>query len=294
MIRSMTGFGEAERAVEAGRLRVEIRTVNHRFLNTHVRMPPALDRFETELVGWLRSHLVRGHARVNVTLERPDGASPALEVDLPRARRYREALERLRDDLGIPGEVDLSMMVRFSELFRTPEAEPRSPELDPGLLREVVEEAARGVVEMRKAEGERLRVDLEGRLDRMEAMLARVEERAPLRLVAERDRLREAVRALTEGVGVDEERLAREIAHLAERWDIAEETVRFRSHLAAFREALKGPDEPVGKRLGFLVQELNREANTIGSKANDAEIAQLSMALKEELERVREQVENVE
>ena len=129
----------------------------------------------------------------------------------------------------------------------------------------------------------------------MAAQLAVVEERAPERLVRERDRLREAVRELAAQVDVDEDRLAREVAYLAERWDINEEVVRFRSHLVAFREALDGEGaEAVGKRLGFLVQEMHREANTIGSKANDAVIAQASVALKEEIERLREQVENVE
>ena len=129
----------------------------------------------------------------------------------------------------------------------------------------------------------------------MSDALDKIEERAPQRLISERDRLREAVKELAEQTEVDEDRLAREIAYLAEKWDINEELVRFRSHIELFREALTGDaSEPVGKRLGFLIQEMHREANTIGSKANDAEISQASVALKQEVERVREQVENVE
>lgn len=294
MIRSMTGYGEAERDTASGRLRVEIRTVNHRFLNTQIRTPPTMDRLEPEITAWLRPFLSRGHARVTVTLERPVGQAPPLEVDLERARQVHEALERVRRELGLTSPVDLALVTRFGDVFRAPEGEGRQPDVPPETVREALEEALRGVVAMREAEGGRLREDLRGRLAAMLDTIGRVEERAPQRLLAERDRLREAIRVLSEGVAVDEDRLAREVAHLAERWDIAEETVRFRAHVDAFREALAADGEQVGKRLGFLVQELNREANTIGSKANDAVVSHLALALKEEIERVREQLENIE
>jgi uncharacterized protein (TIGR00255 family) len=213
---------------------------------------------------------------------------------MDKARQYRASLEAIRAELAIPGEVDLSMMMRFGDIFRAPERQ-EVPEVEVGVLRELAEEAARGVVALREAEGARLHVDLEERVAAMVPEIDRVEGRAPQRLVAERDRLRAAVRELTEQMEVDEDRLAREIAYLAEKWDINEEIVRFRSHLAAFRSALDSESaEPVGKRLSFLVQEMHREANTIGSKANDAEISQASVTLKEEIERLREQVENVE
>jgi uncharacterized protein (TIGR00255 family) len=148
---------------------------------------------------------------------------------------------------------------------------------------------------MREDEGRRLHADLEGRVAAIEEALGTIEELAPARLAAERDRLREAVAELAGAVAVDEERLAQEIAYLAERWDINEELVRFRSHNELFRELLAADAaEPVGKRLGFLVQEMHREANTIGSKANHAAIAHRVVAIKEEVERLREQVENVE
>lgn len=295
MIRSMTGYGEAERDTDAGRLRVEIRTVNHRFLNVQLRTPPGMDRYEGDITHWIRPLLPRGHAKITVTLERAGGSGPPLEPDLPRALQYRDALEAMRQELELPGAVDLPLLVRFGELFRSPDAEStRPPEVAAELLREAVEDAARGVLDMREAEGRRLQLDLEERLATLRIQLDRVDALAPDRLIRERDRLREAVQLLAQGVGVDEERLAREIAHLAERWDIAEETVRFRAHCDAFQEALDSEGEQVGKRLGFLIQEMNREANTIGSKANDASISRVSIALKEELERMREQLENIE
>jgi uncharacterized protein (TIGR00255 family) len=204
------------------------------------------------------------------------------------------ALEALRDELNVSGAVDLSMLANYGELFRGPDR-GAAVELDPELVIELTEAAARGVKALRESEGERLEVDLRARLEAIERELAAVEARAPERLIEQRDRLREAVRELTEQVEVDEDRLAREIAYLAERWDVNEEIVRFRSHVELFREALSADgSEPVGKRLGFLAQEMHREANTIGSKANDAELARATVALKEEIERIREQVENVE
>lgn len=297
MIRSMTGFGEAERAVPAGRLRVSIKTVNHRFLNTNVRTPYGFDRFEHEIQGWLRPFLHRGHASVSVVLERSDElqAEALPEVDHVRAERYASILLELRERYGLEGPVDAASVARMPEVIRTPDPVEVGPEVNADELRETLEAAARAVRELREAEGARLEEDLEQRLRALERELDRVEERAPRRLSAERDRLRAQVRELAESEDVDEERLAREIAYLAEKWDINEEIVRFRSHLELFRETLRSEaDEAVGKRLSFVVQEMHREANTIGSKANDAGITRASVAMKEEIEKLREQVENVE
>jgi len=291
----MTGFGEAERDTPAGRLRLEVKTVNHRFFNPNVKTPQGFDRFERDVTEALRAHIARGHVSAYLSLDRSvAGAATPARVDLEKARQYRDALEAVQAELAIPGAVELGMLARFGDIFRTPDND-KLPEIDPETVRALADEAARGVVALREAEGVRLHADLAGRLDAMAAQIAVVEKRAPERLVRERERLREAIRDLAAQVDVDEDRLAREVAYVAERWDINEEVVRFRAHVAAFREALEseGP-EAVGKRLGFLVQEMHREVNTIGSKANDALIAQASVALKEEIERLREQVENVE
>jgi uncharacterized protein (TIGR00255 family) len=295
MIRSMTGYGDAERESEEGLVRLEVRTVNHRFFNTSVKTPTGFDRFEKAIVDGLKRHLTRGHVSASLMIGRggPAGAAD-VRIDVDRAHALKEALERLRDELAVPGEVDLAMIARFGELFRGPEPD-RAAQFEPDLIEALAEQAAAAARTMREAEGERLERDLTGRLDAMAGLLDRVAQRAPERLLAERDRLKASVAELTGQVEVDEDRLAREIAYLAERWDINEELVRYRSHIELFREALAGDgSEPVGKKLGFLVQEMHREANTVGSKANDAEIAQASVGLKEEIERIREQVENVE
>ncbi len=293
MVRSMTGFGEAERPLDGGILRVQIKTVNHRFLNTSIRTPSGFDRMEHEIQNWVRPFLTRGHASISITFDRAqDGQGGLPQVDLVRAGGYARILRELRDELGLSGDVDVQSLLRFSDIFQAPESAER-PTIDPEVAREVVCDAARRVVELRELEGRRLSDDMRGRLAALRRLVDQVAARAPERLNAERDRLRHHVSELTSGDDVDEDRLAREVVYLAEKWDINEELVRLASHLDLFTETLEA-DEPVGKRLAFVVQELHREANTIGSKANDPEISHAVVAMKEEVERLREQVENVE
>ncbi|HEX2094808.1 MAG TPA: YicC/YloC family endoribonuclease [Longimicrobiaceae bacterium] len=297
MIRSMTGYGDAERAIPAGRLVVEVRTVNHRHLHTSFRTPSALARYEGEMREWLRESLSRGHATCTVrVVPEGDGAlAGAVRVDDERVAAYLAAFRHISERFGVLGTPDLTLLARFNDILVRDRSEEPESEVPLEELRATVEGAVRANVRMREDEGRRLRADLEGRLAAIGEALAAIRERAPARLVAERDRLRAAVRELASGVGVDEERLAQEIAYLAERWDVSEELVRFDSHIELFRELLAAEAaEPVGKRLSFLVQEMHREANTIGSKANDALIAHCVVAVKDEIERLREQVENVE
>jgi uncharacterized protein (TIGR00255 family) len=296
MIRSMTGFGEAERETPAGRLRAEARTVNHRYFSLNLRLGRGVDRFEPQIRDWLRSLLPRGHVNFALRLEIPDVGPDdlALRVNDGRAREYVRLLRRLKEDLDLPGEVDLSLLGRFTDLI-VDDADVERPVPDAASVQTVTEAAARAVIAMREDEGLRLRADLEERLASIEKTMARIAELAPARLVAERDRMRRVVAELLEGVPLDEDRIAREIAYIAERWDISEELVRLRSHIELFRETLAdGSADPVGKRLSFLTQEMNRETNTIGSKANDAAVEHQVIAIKDEIERLREQIENVE
>ena len=295
MIRSMTGYGDAEVDAPAGRLRLEVKTVNHRFFNTNVKTPSGFDRFEKAMTDALKPFIARGHVNAYLSLDRSVVAlQPGASIDLVKARAYQAALKGLKDELELPGEPTLEMLARFSDIFRVPETD-RTAGIEEVDLVALVQTAAAALRAMREAEGLRLAADLDERLTAIGAHLDEVEGRAPKRLVEQRDKLRAAVQELTAQVDIDDDRLAREIAYLAEKWDINEEIVRFRSHIELFREAIEGDGtEPVGKRLGFLVQEMLREANTVGSKANDATLAQASVAIKEEIERIREQVENVE
>ena len=295
MIRSMTGYGASEGALGAAEvLRVEIRTVNHRHLNPHVRLPNGWDALEKPVTDAIRARLARGHVSVGISVERTEVATGQYpQLDLDRADHYVRSLGAAQEQLGVQGHLDINTLARLPDLFRLDKTQATIPDQADVLSR--VHEALEQVIELRNREGQRLEAELRRSLAVMTTELDGIESRAPDRLVRERDRLREQVRVLADSVEVDEDRLAREIAYLAEKWDLQEEIVRFRSHVALFEETLAPDrDEKAGKRLSFVVQEMNREANTIGSKANDAEIAASAVAMKEQLEQLREQLENVE
>jgi uncharacterized protein (TIGR00255 family) len=297
MIRSMTGYGEAELATPAGRLRAEARTVNHRFFSLNLRLGRGLERFEPLIRDTLRARIPRGHVNYSLRVEIGDATGDevvALRIDEAKAARFVELLRGLKARLDLPGEVDLALLSRFVDLVVDEDAGDEVP-MDPDAVAEVTQRAARAVVAMRDEEGLRLADDLEQRLVGIEVAMARIAELSPQRLVNERDRMRRVVAELLESVPLDEDRIAREIAYIAERWDVSEELVRLRSHIELFRASMAEPEaEPVGKRLSFLIQEMNRETNTIGSKANDAAIEHQVIAIKDEVERLREQIENVE
>jgi len=290
----MTGFGSAEDRVLGGRLRVEIRTVNHRYFNSQLKLPADLAGIEIEMRERLRQLLERGH--VAVTARWVEGPAPerAVTVDLARAKQVLAAAQQLKKKLKLKGTVDLAFVARHPEVLTSTNGGGNSDEpVQWTDVQPIVERAAHDVVAMRKKEGQALAVELNGRLDALEAAARVIEEQAPARLKAEHERLKQAVSELTAGAAVDEQRLALEIALLADRVDITEELVRFRAHVAAARAALAA-DQGVGKQLGFLAQELLREVNTMGSKANDARITQTVIAMKGDLEKFREQLENLE
>jgi len=292
----MTGFGEAERETPAGRIRCEVKTVNHRYFSANIRMSAPLERFEPQVREWLRTLMPRGHVNCSVRLNGGTDAAdaPVLALDEGRARQYLDLLRELKERFGLPGEVDIALLSRFGELIRAAEPEDIDA-IDAEDIRTVTETAARAAVKMREVEGVKLAEDLKDRLSAIVTAMGSIAQLAPERLIAERDRMRRVVTELADGVGIDEDRITREVAHMAERLDISEELVRLRSHIDLFRSILaQNSDEPVGKRLGFLTQEMHREANTIGSKANDSQIEHQVIAIKDEIERLREQIENIE
>ncbi len=291
MPNSMTGFGTAEGPAGGGRLRIEIRTVNHRHFNFAPKLPGDLGGLEGELRERLRREFDRGHVAVQVRwTEYPERAG-GLAVDLDRARLVAARLRELQAALGLSGDVTLELVARQPEVLST--TSEASVEVAWAEVEPIVTHAAAECRAMRAREGEALAGELRHRVDLLEQAVAVIAERAPARLVRERDRLRGAVAELLDGRQPDETRLAQEIAFQADRLDITEELVRFRAHVVAVREALAAA-RPAGKQLGFLAQELGREVNTMGSKANDAEIAQQVIAMKGELEKFREQLENLE
>jgi len=292
----MTGFGSAEAGVLGGRLRVDIRTVNHRYFNPQLKLPSELSGIEGEVRERLRQLLERGHVAVTARwVEAPTDESGGLAVDLDRARQVVAAAKELKKKLKLKGEVDLAFVARQPDVLAPTNGKGAAAEtaVTWADVKPIIEQAARDVLVMREREGGALAAELTARLDALERGAATIAQRAPERLTAELERLKRAVAELAGGVQVDPQRLALEVALLADRVDITEELVRFRTHLAACRQAL-GSRDAVGKQLGFLAQELLREVNTMGSKANDAAITQTVIAMKGELEKFREQLENLE
>lgn len=290
----MTGYGAAESALGGGRaLRVEIRTVNHRRLSPSLRLPAAWESLESVAADRIRAAIKRGSVSLAARAFGGPGADEGPRLDGERVARAVELLRRTCADLGVDDRLDAGVLARLPGAWRTGPDAPKLPAADE--FAACVDEALEQVSAMRSAEGRRLEDALRRSLASVAGTVDRIERRAPARLVRQRDRLRERVGALAEDVEVDEDRLAREVAYLATRWDVAEEVVRLRSHVELFEETLDSEaDRPAGKRLEFLAQEMGREANTIGAKANDADMAEAVVTIKEELERVREQAENVE
>jgi uncharacterized protein (TIGR00255 family) len=247
----MTGFGAAEGPAGNGRLRVEIRTVNHRFFNLAAKLPSDLSALEGELRERLRREFDRGHIAVQVRWLETADREPELRVNIERARMVAERLQGLQAMLGLGGRVDLDLIARQPEILNW--SGPLVSDVPWSEVEPIVARAAEDCRAMRQREGEALLTELRHRLDRLEEMAGTIGERAPERLVRERDRLRAAVAQLLDGRVPDEARLAQEIAFLADKLDITEELVRFRTHVAASRDVLAA-DRPAGKQLGFLAQ----------------------------------------
>ncbi|HEX4447088.1 MAG TPA: YicC/YloC family endoribonuclease [Polyangiaceae bacterium] len=290
-MRSMTGFGLGEVPLGSGKLGIEIRGVNHRFLDVRVRVPREL----AELAGFVeqvaREHLTRGRYEVAMRIEGTALGAPVL--DRERARAAYKALAELRDELAPGSEVPLSLLGAIPDLFVS------SVEREADTVREATRRAFvaanRALDQMRAREGAALSEDLVRRLERIRRLARDIERRAPEVLEAHRKRLRERADRLriTAEIDVDAARLEQEIAMFAERCDITEELTRLESHCAQLA-ALLGSDEAIGRRLDFLLQEMAREANTVGAKSPDAQISHSIVEVKAEIERMREQVQNVE
>jgi uncharacterized protein (TIGR00255 family) len=297
----MTGFGAADGLVGRARVSVEVRTVNHRFFNPSIKLPGAFARWEGDVRETLRRQVTRGHVNLTARAHR-DATASSGAIDETRFAGYVQQLTGLKARYRLGGELDLATVLRLPDVIAS---EPDAADGEGGAgdsgdaagpqLVAIVDAAVAALSIMRAAEGARLAQFLGERVSLIEAAVARIRDRAPARVIEARDRLREAVRVLTDGIAIDEQRVAQEIALLADRLDVAEELDRFAAHIAAFRATLRdGAPDGIGKRLGFLVQEMLREANTTGSKANDAPMLQDVVGIKEELERIREQVDNLE
>ena len=294
MVRSMTGYGRAEAVLDGQKFSVEVKSLNHRFLEISLRLPAMLSPLEMEIKKKIAELLLRGKIDVTIRREAQGDAENghALVLNLPLARNYFAVLSQLKQSLDLKDEISLEMIASQKDVFLTAESPQDMASLWKGLML-ILDEALAGMMEMRRREGESLSQDLSARLEVMEKRLNGIEEMAPQVVLEYQKRLSERVRELTGGLVVDETRLSQEVAILAEKSDITEEIVRLRSHLGQFLEMLDG-EEAIGRKVDFLIQEMNREVNTIGSKSSDAHISRQVIEMKSELAKLREQVQNLE
>lgn len=291
MLKSMTGYGKAEADSSAGRITVEIKSVNHRYCEMFVKLPRVLSLMESDVKKKVAERLKRGKIEVYIQLEPGEHALvPAVNIGL--ARGYCEAFRFLKEELELADEVSLALILSQKDVLAAPDSRTDSDEFRRALF-ETVGAAAERLENMRLEEGKALRDDLLGRRARLAELLESVATRVPVVVSDYAVKLRERIAQILEGAAPDDSRLAQEVAIMADRGDVTEELVRFRSHLTQLDSFLVEV-EPVGRKLDFLLQEMNREVNTIGSKANDAQIAILVVELKAELEKIREQVQNIE
>ena len=292
MIKSMTGYGRAEVLVNGRNILVEIRSVNHRYFEFSCRSPRAYGFLESRLKTYLQGKLSRGKVDVNVSIQTVEGSSASVQVNRELAASYVQALRALEEPLGLRDDLSLSVISRFSDIF-TVNKETEDEDAIWADVLQVADEATGRFVQMRETEGAKMKEDVESRLDFILQAVEQVEARSPKTVEEYRARLYNKMSEVLGNTQIDEQRILNEAVLYAEKIAVSEETVRLRSHVGQFR-AILAQGGPVGRKLDFLIQECNRETNTIGSKAQDIEIARIVVDIKSEIEKIREQIQNLE
>jgi len=291
MLRSMTGFGHDERTRDGVGVTVEIRTVNHRYCDIYLRMPKQLNCFEDRVRAAISSQITRGKIDVFVTLDSQTADSHEVVLDEKLAASYLSALRKLSAQFGLRDDVSASTLSRFPEILKVERKD--EGELLGDLLEETVLGSVAALGAMREREGERLGESLVANLDNISGFVGRIAERAPTVVLEFKERLDNRIAELVDAQKLDPVRLATEVALFSDKCSIEEELVRLRSHFSQLREMLAA-GSPIGKKLDFLIQEMNREVNTIGSKSNNLDITRMVVELKSEIEKMREQIQNIE
>ena len=295
MIRSMTAFGRAKHEGESKNITVELKSVNSRYFDCSVKMPRAYIFLEERIKNYVQKNAIgRGKVDVFLTVENLKTENVSVGIDEGYARSYIEALRTLRDTFGLVDDISVMSVARNQDIFSYARAD-EDLEAEWELIRSVLDDAIAGYVEMRTVEGEKAAEDIKAKIEQVRAYADEVEEISNTDTVGYRDKLEAKLRAILDdnNVAIDENRLLTECAIWADKIAIDEELVRLRSHFGAFYDIINSP-EPSGRKLDFLMQELNRETNTIGSKANNARIARIVVNMKGELEKIREQIQNIE
>lgn len=293
MITSMTGFGRGEASLAGIAVTVEVKTVNSRYLDLSLRLPQTLQDKELDIKDHLKQHIQRGKVNVSVRVDKADTGQPEITFNQKMVQGYKQMLNELREAAGIEEPVSMQTFLRFDGIFIPREEDEETRQAIWQLTQKATDTAVDKLHEMRHQEGSQLEEDLLQRVDQIEEMLNIILEKTKGRAQETKQQLLERINNLIDSDKLDPDRLEMEVAVLADKMDITEEIVRTQSHIKFFREAVQNGGA-VGRRLNFLSQEINREINTIGSKANDSEISQYVVQAKESLEQIREQVQNVE
>ena len=291
-ILSMTGYGSAKGTVEGLNITAELKSVNNRYLDVSVRLPRGFLFAEEAIKAAVQQHISRGKVDVFLTVDSSQAADTVVRVNEPLLRAYLDAIDSIAAEHGLQNDVTALSVARFPDVLSVEKAEADQDALRAGLVA-LMDEALADYDRMRLREGQKLREDVESRLVTIEALVTEVETHAPETVEAYHNRLRQKLESVLEGKDVDEARVITECAVFADRVAVDEETVRLRSHIAQMRQMLAA-GSPFGRKADFLIQEFNREANTIGSKCQNADIAKVVVDLKSEIEKIREQIQNIE
>ncbi|ETI66903.1 YicC/YloC family endoribonuclease [Neobacillus vireti] len=291
MVFSMTGFGRGKAESDSFSVNVEVKTVNHRFCEMNIRLPRQLLKIEDKIKKRLNQHIRRGRVEVYVSVEGEGVVTRTVHVDWKLVEEYYQFIKQAHEKFGIEGTITLQDLLNRTDLLHIEESEAGNEELE-NLVLTATEEAVTLLKEMRRAEGEELKKDLLAMLSQLEGNVFELQKFAPFVVQSFKDRLTKRMQEFTNGQ-IDETRILTEVAVFADKADINEEITRLKSHIQQFMQTINEP-EPIGRKLDFLVQEMNREANTIGSKANDSNIAKRVVEIKSLLEKLKEQVQNIE
>lgn len=293
MIKSMTGFGRCEVQEESRKFTVEMKSVNHRYLDANIRMPKKLNFFETAIRSLLKQSVQRGKVDIFITYEDLSEQQVFLKYNEVLAAEYLSYFEKMQEKFSLENDIRVSTLSRYPEVLTMEEQAVDEEELWKG-LKKALDGAIRQFVETRTSEGEHLREDLIEKLDNMLKLVGCIEERSPQIIAEYRDKLETKVKELLADTQMEDSRIAAEVVIFADKICTDEEVVRLRSHIVHMKDTLVSDDSGIGRKLDFIAQEMNREANTILSKANDLEISNIGIELKTEIEKVREQIQNIE
>lgn len=293
MLKSMTGYGRSDIQNGDHTCRVEIRSVNNRFIEINARLPKMMLPLEVPLKKLIKSRCSRGSFDVSVSLEKTNGntADQVITPNMALASQYLQVLNQIKDQLGLAGEIDLNSVLALRDVVKIEPLTVDSSKEE--LVLETVETALSALLKMRADEGKNLQPDILGRIECIEKFSGFIKSKQPEIILEYKNRLKEKIQLLSDGVEVDETRLAQETAIMADRCDVTEEVVRLESHLDQFKKLIES-DGPMGRKLEFITQEINREVNTIGSKTVDARVSQSVIEIKSDLEKIREQLQNIE